>query len=141
MLKGLAEKFGVVLHDQIPDDGITLTAVERMIRQVVINLVGNAIKFTPPGGTVALEGKKRADGGYDILVRDTGIGMSEEEMVRAMLPFGQNGNRLTGRHDGTGLGLPLAKAFTELHGGRLEIDSAPGIGTTMRLIIPVKQAA
>ena len=136
MLKGLAEKFSVVLHDQIPDDGITLTAVERMIRQIVINLVGNAIKFTPPGGTVTLEGKKRADGGYDILVRDTGIGMSEEEMVRAMLPFGQNGNRLTGRHEGTGLGLPLAKAMLELHGGTFAMTSAPEMGTIVTIGLP-----
>jgi signal transduction histidine kinase len=136
MLKGLGEKYGVTVLNETAGDGVQLKAVERMIRQIVINLVGNAIKFTPPGGTVHLSGKLRSDGGYEIAVRDTGVGMSEKEMAHAMMPFGQNDNRLTGKHDGTGLGLPLAKAMLELHDGTLSMTSVPDEGTTVTMIIP-----
>jgi cell cycle sensor histidine kinase DivJ len=136
MLKGLGEKYGVTVHNEMIEDGLQIKAVERMIRQIVINLVGNAIKFTPAGGTVHLSGRLRSDGGYEIAVRDTGVGMSEKEMAHAMMPFGQNDNRFTGKHDGTGLGLPLAKAMLELHDGALTMSSIPDIGTTVTMILP-----
>ena len=136
MLKGLGEKFGVTVHNQIIEPELCFTGAERMIRQVVINLVGNAIKFTPAGGEVTLVGQRRSDGGYDIMVRDTGIGMNQDEMTHALTPFGQNGNRFTGRHDGTGLGLPLAKAMLELHGGTLTLTSTPDMGTTVTMGLP-----
>jgi signal transduction histidine kinase len=141
MLKGLGEKFGVTVHNQIAEPGLCFTGAERMIRQVMINLVGNAIKFTPHGGDVTLTGRKRPDGGYDIMVRDTGIGMNEDEMAHALTPFGQNGNRFTGRHDGTGLGLPLAKAMLELHGGTLTLTSAPDMGTTVTMVLPANRTS
>lgn len=141
MLKGLGEKYGVTVLNETAGDGVQLKAVERMIRQIVINLVGNAIKFTPPGGTVHLSGKLRGDGGYEIAVRDTGVGMSEKEMAHAMMPFGQNDNRFTGKHDGTGLGLPLAKAMLELHDGTLRMTSVPDEGTTVTMIIPAARVA
>ncbi|MEP6831027.1 MAG: ATP-binding protein [Rhizomicrobium sp.] len=136
MLKGLDEKYGVTIHNEIAEDGMQLMAVERMIRQVIINLVGNAIKFTPPGGTVHVSGKLTGNGGYEIAVRDTGVGMSEKEMLQAMMPFGQNENRFTGKHDGTGLGLPLAKAMLELHDGTLTMSSVPEVGTTVTMSFP-----
>jgi signal transduction histidine kinase len=136
MLKGLGEKYDVTVHNEMPEDGVQLKAVERMIRQIVINLVGNAIKFTPPGGSVHLSGRIRSDGGYEIAVRDTGVGMSEAEMAHAMMPFGQNDNRFAGTHDGTGLGLPLAKAMLELHDGILTMSSVPEVGTTVTMIFP-----
>jgi signal transduction histidine kinase len=136
MLKGLGEKYGVTVHNEIAEDGMQLKAVERMIRQIVINLVGNAIKFTPPGGTVHVSGRETSDGGYEIAVRDTGVGMNEKEMAQAMMPFGQNENRFTGKHDGTGLGLPLAKAMLELHDGTLTMSSVPEVGTTVTMSFP-----
>ena len=139
MLKGLGEKYGVIVHNEITEDGMQLKAVERMIRQIVINLVGNAIKFTPPGGTVHVSGRLLSDGGYEIAVRDTGVGMSEKEMAHAMMPFGQNENRFTGKHDGTGLGLPLAKAMLELHEGTLAMSSVPEVGTTVAMIFPAQR--
>jgi signal transduction histidine kinase len=141
MLRGLGEKFGVTVHNQIADPDLLFTGAERMIRQMVINLVGNAIKFTPAGGAVTLTGQNRADGGYDIMVRDTGIGMTGDEMVHALTPFGQNGNRFTGRHDGTGLGLPLAKAMLELHGGTMTLASTPEMGTTVTMVFPADRIA
>ncbi|HKD47776.1 MAG TPA: ATP-binding protein [Rhizomicrobium sp.] len=136
MLKSLGEKFDVAVCNEIVDRDILFTGAERMIRQVVINLAGNAIKFTPPGGEVTLSGRKRTDGSYDIVVRDNGIGMNEDEIARALMPFGQNGNRFSGHHNGTGLGLPLAKAMLELHGGNLVLSSAPEMGTTVTMTLP-----
>ena len=136
MLKGLGEKFGVSVHNEIVEDKLMVTAVERMVRQVLINLVGNAIKFTPPGGSVHLTGRMLADGAYEIAVRDTGVGMSEKEIVHAMTPFGQNENQLARRHEGTGLGLPLSKAMLELHGGSLKMSSIKEQGTTVTLTLP-----
>jgi signal transduction histidine kinase len=141
MLKGLGEKYGVTVYNELPEDGVELKAVERMVRQIVINLVGNAIKFTPAGGAVFLSGRQRADGCYEIAVRDTGVGMTEKEMIHALMPFGQNDNRFTGKHDGTGLGLPLAKAMLELHGGELTMASVPEMGTIVTMIFPACRIA
>ncbi|MBN9554667.1 MAG: hypothetical protein J0H61_08345 [Alphaproteobacteria bacterium] len=139
MLAGLGEKYGVLVHNEMAEDGVQLKAVERMVRQIVINLVGNAIKFTPAGGAVFLSGRRRGDGAYEIAIRDTGIGMTEKEMAYALMPFGQNDNRFTGKHDGTGLGLPLAKAMLELHGGGLTMSSVPEMGTTVTMIFPAER--
>jgi len=131
----LGEKFGVRLSCDLPPD-VRLVAVERMIRQILINLVGNAIKFTPAGGTVAVAGGRLPCGGYAVTVQDSGIGMSKEDIVKALTPFGQVENKMTATHNGTGLGLPLAKAMLELHDGQLEIESAPGRGTMIVLKFP-----
>jgi signal transduction histidine kinase len=139
MLKGLSDKFGVRVHDEFPRDGVKILAVERMVRQILINLVGNAIKFTPEGGAVHLSGRLRGDGGCEILVRDTGVGMNAREIAHALTPFGQNENRLATKHDGTGLGLPLAKAMLELHGGSLTLESAPEKGTLAILTLPAER--
>jgi signal transduction histidine kinase len=135
----LAEKFGVRIESRLPPDTVRLTAVERMIRQIMINLVGNAIKFTPAGGVVQISGAAGACGGYAVTVQDSGIGMSEQEIVQALTPFGQIENKLTATHNGTGLGLPLAKAMLELHDGRLEISSVPGSGTRIVLHFPASR--
>jgi signal transduction histidine kinase len=132
----LAEKFGVRLNVKLPPDHVRLLAVERMVRQILINLVGNAVKFTPMGGSVEVSGAHLTDGGYAITVQDSGIGMSEDDIAKALTPFGQVENKMTATHNGTGLGLPLAKAMLELHGGRLEIHSVPGRGTSIILKFP-----
>jgi signal transduction histidine kinase len=104
------------------------------LRQVFINLLSNAVKFTEAGGSVELD---VADDGQTISVRviDTGIGMSPQDVMVALTPFGQVDNRLERKYEGTGLGLPLAKSFVELHGGTIDIDSQVGTGTriTVRL--------
>jgi signal transduction histidine kinase len=135
----LGEKFGVKIESRLPPDNIRLLAVERMIRQIMINLVGNAIKFTPAGGSVMVGGHAKPCGGYAVTVQDSGIGMTEQEIVKALTPFGQVENKLTATHNGTGLGLPLAKAMLELHGGELEISSAPGSGTMIVLHFPASR--
>jgi two-component system cell cycle sensor histidine kinase PleC len=138
MIESLAAKFDVaVVNEVLPD--VSLLAVERMVRQILINLVGNAIKFTPAGGQVRLSGRRLADGGYALAVADNGVGMTEEEIAQALTPFGQIANMMSARHTGTGLGLPLAAAMMELHGGRLAVSSAPQCGTTVTLTFPASR--
>jgi signal transduction histidine kinase len=139
MVAPLAEKFGVRLAGELPPAHVRLTAVERMIRQIMINLVGNAIKFTPAGGCVEIAGAVPSGGGYVVTVQDSGIGMTEEEVAQAMTPFGQIANKMTATHTGTGLGLPLAKAMLELHGGQLSVASRPGHGTCITLKFPAER--
>ncbi len=136
LIGNLGDKFDVELINNLPKDGMRLLAVERMVRQILINLVGNAIKFTPAGGTVCITGGPVADGAYELTVRDSGVGMSEQDIAVALTPFGQIANLLGAKHTGTGLGLPLAKAMIELHGGTLTIQSTPYKGTAVTLTFP-----
>jgi signal transduction histidine kinase len=106
------------------------------IKQILINLLSNAVKFTPAGGTVAISVLPGPDGGASLVVADTGIGIKPEDMSKAMMPFSQVENSLNRRYQGTGLGLPLAKAFIEMHGGQLSIQSKPGVGTTVKVSLP-----
>jgi signal transduction histidine kinase len=139
MLAGLGEKHGVDVRGQWSDETVRLMAVERMVRQIVINLVGNAIKFTPPGGHVVLRGAMEPDGGYALQIEDNGVGMNEGEIVNALTPFGQNHPKMAVGHEGTGLGLPLAKAMIELHGGGLAVESKPHHGTRITLRFPAER--
>jgi PAS domain S-box-containing protein len=109
---------------------------ELRLEQVLLNLVSNAIKFTPPEGSVTVGASLSPAGEIIIAVADTGIGMSTEEIPRALQPFGQVDNSLARTHGGTGLGLPLAKRLVELHGGTMAIDSARGKGTTVAFALP-----
>jgi len=136
MIENLGTRFEVEVINNMPRDGVRLVAVERMVRQIMINLVGNAIKFTPAGGTICVSGHILADGGYEVTVSDTGVGMNAEEIAVALTPFGQSANMMATKHAGTGLGLPLAKAMMELHGGTLAITSMPRKGTTVALRFP-----
>jgi len=108
------------------------------IRQIIGNVVGNAIKFTQEGGRVMVEAVRLAAGGAVLVVRDTGVGMSEEEIRIALMPFGQVDGTRSRWREGTGLGLPIAKALVELHGGRLEIRSAKSKGTEVAVILPAR---
>jgi signal transduction histidine kinase len=106
------------------------------MRQILMNLLSNAVKFTPENGEVRVSAEQAGDGGLALVVTDTGIGMTEEEIAIALEPFRQVENALTKKFEGTGLGLPIARHLAELHGGRLEIDSAKDLGTTIRAYLP-----
>jgi signal transduction histidine kinase len=110
----------------------------RRIRQVLLNLLSNAIKFTPAGGQVTVSAC-RHNGGIAILVSDTGIGMAAEDIPVALERFGQIDRSLSRKFEGTGLGLPLSKQLVELHGGKLEIESAEGGGTTVTVLLPASR--
>lgn len=105
------------------------------LRQALVNLVSNAIKFTLQGGSVKIEAAALPDGSM-IRIRDTGVGMSAEELRLATMPFGQvDGSRSRWR-EGTGLGLPIARALVQLHGGELTINSEKGKGTEIGVLLP-----
>jgi two-component system, cell cycle sensor histidine kinase PleC len=106
------------------------------LRQIFTNLISNAIKFTPSGGTVKVEARRLTDGGAVVLVRDTGVGMTREEIMVALTPFGQVDGGKARWREGTGLGLPIARALTELHGGSLRIESVKDQGTEVSVYLP-----
>jgi signal transduction histidine kinase len=131
-----AEEGGIGLDIALPPDLPALYADATRLKQILLNLLSNAVKFTPRGGRVSVAGHLAENGGLVLSVCDDGIGMSEDDIVVALQPFRQVDSSLARRFEGTGLGLPLAKAFVELHGGRLEMTSAPSKGTTVEVIFP-----
>ena len=106
------------------------------VKQILINLLGNAVKFTPDRGRIRVEASLLQAGYAMISVTDTGGGMSPSEVETAMRPFGQVDTAFNKRHEGTGLGLPIAYALARMHGGDLRIDSQKGAGTRVTIILP-----
>ena len=127
---------GIELDVALAPDAPPIEVDERKIKQVLINLLNNAVKFTPAGGRVRLEAEIEADGTALFRVVDSGVGMTDQEIEIALQLFCQVDGSLTRRHDGAGLGLPLSKALVELHGGTMRLDSAPGLGTTISVRLP-----
>jgi len=111
----------------------------RAVRQILLNLVGNAVKFTPAGGTVTVACRRRP-GGLALIVADTGVGIAPEHVAQLGTPFFQAHSVNIAGKEGTGLGLALTKSLVELHGGRLLIDSALGAGTTVTAVFPLESA-
>lgn len=136
MVEERAAAAGLRLEIALPESLPRLRADERMLRQMLLNLLWNAIKFTAEGGRITVLAERGMAGTLLIRVADTGIGMSHEEIPIALKPFRQVDSGLARKHGGTGLGLPLVKSRIELHGGSLEIDSTPGVGTTVTLVFP-----
>ncbi len=118
------------------DRSIALRVDVLAMKKILTNLLSNAVKFTLEGGCVTIEGGLNQAGECVLGVIDTGIGMSPEELVKALEPFGQVDSALTRRNQGTGLGLPLASSLAERLGGKLLIDSEPGKGTAVRVYLP-----
>ena len=132
----IADRQGVQLVARLPAESVPILANKRMMTQVLMNLISNAIKFSQTGGTVTVSLKHCENRDVVIEVADTGLGMTEQEAELALQPFSQIDSHHSRKHEGTGLGLPLTKAMVELHGGRLSIASKPGSGTTVRITIP-----
>jgi two-component system cell cycle sensor histidine kinase PleC len=132
----MAEGAGVRIVDEVDSDLPSVRGDSVKLRQVFTNLVSNALKFTHSGGEVRIKAGTRPDGHVVVEVADTGIGMSERDISVAMTPFGQVDSSHARWREGTGLGLPIAKALTELHGGELAIESREGEGTTVKVILP-----
>ena len=127
---------GVHVDDEVPE----LKADARLIKQILLNLLSNGVKFTEAGGRVNLIAHLCKDGSIQIEVIDTGVGMTPSELEIALTPFGQAGTTMTRAHEGTGLGLPLVKSLVELHGGELFIRSKKDIGTTVQILLPPEHA-
>ncbi len=120
--------------DAEPDT--TVYADPRALRQILLNLITNAVKFTPEGGTVAVEVHPASRKGTVVAVTDTGVGMAPDEVEVALQPFGRIETVAGAAEKGTGLGLPIAMRLVELHGGRLMVESVQGRGTTIRVTLP-----
>ena len=135
-IAGRARGRGVTISLDIPDTLPVLRADATKIRQILINLMSNAVKFTESGGQVSVAANIEPDGRMKIAVRDTGIGMTNDDIDIALQPFGQVDSSLSRSHEGTGLGLPLAQRLAELHGGTLAVESEKGRGTTVFVWMP-----
>ena len=107
----------------------------RAMKQILLNLLSNAVKFTPQGGTVTVRARSDHDG-VAVAVEDTGIGIAKKEILRLGQPFVQVENQFTKSHKGSGLGLAIARSLVQLHGGRMEIQSEVGVGTTITVHLP-----
>ncbi|MBK8157436.1 MAG: PAS domain S-box protein [Rhodospirillaceae bacterium] len=135
MVRDRAANAGLFLVLDVADKLPTLRADERLLKQMLLNLLSNAIKFTPHGG-ITVRAQMDVDGALSISVGDTGIGMAEADIPKAMQPFGQIDSAITRKFGGTGLGLHLVRSMAELQSATLTLESAPGIGTTAWLTFP-----
>jgi len=126
----------LTLHNNISEQMVLLHSDKRRVKQILLNLLSNAVKFTPDGGTVDLDAFVAPDGGIVLQVSDTGIGMNEVEIDRALKPFEQIDSGLNRRYEGTGLGLPLVDRMIRLNGGELRIESEKGKGTVVCVHFP-----
>jgi signal transduction histidine kinase len=124
------------LVTKLPEEELQVWGDERAIKQVLLNLLSNAIKFSHDRQTVYIRVSLNPERDLVLEVEDQGIGMTEQEIERALQPFGQATSATTRTHGGTGLGLPIAKGFVESHGGTLAIESTPGNGTLVRVTVP-----
>ena len=135
MLRERAAAGELVVSTELAGALLPIRGDERKLKQVMANLLSNAVKFTPAGGEIVVSSRVE-ERRIVVEVRDTGIGIAPEHVARALSPFGQVDSRLSRRYQGTGLGLALACALVDLHGGALSLDTATGRGTTVRVSLP-----
>ena len=136
LIRARADAAGLRLEVDAPGNLPLLRADPRMVKRILLNLLSNAVKFTPPGGEIALSASVDEDGALRFSVRDTGIGISAEDLPKVVEPFGQVDSTLSRRYRGAGLGLSLVKTMCELHGGTLALASELGTGTTVTVRFP-----
>ena len=136
LVRSKAQQGHVKVVTDIPVNLPHLQADERAVKQILLNFLSNAIKFTPAHGVVRLRALVDGDNSLRVAVTDTGIGMKPEDIEIALMPFGQIDSKIARETKGTGLGLPICKSLLELHGGDLRIESELGKGTTVLAIFP-----
>ncbi|WP_173980089.1 ATP-binding protein [Magnetospirillum sp. UT-4] len=140
LLREMAGEQGLSIVVRLDPAIGAVLADERLVKQMLLNLLSNGIKFTPRGGTLTVSAAPGDDGEVVLRVADTGRGIPREKLARVLEPFRQAHDEVTLAHPGTGLGLPIVKALIELHGGTLEIESTVGVGTTVSLRFPAERA-
>ena len=138
LLEERAASSGVALTIDVESASMSVHADRRALKQILLNLLSNAIKFTPPGGSIVVSARQ-AGGFCAFAVEDTGIGIAAGDLQRLGNPFVQLGNN-DGSKPGTGLGLALVRALSEMHGGALKVESVEGVGTTATVTIPLDRA-
>ncbi len=129
----------VRLEPRLPKEDSTIIADRLRMRQILINLVTNAIKFSNPGEAVEIWAGRRDDGSFEISVRDTGIGMTPEGIEVALTPFGQVDHGLNRKYEGSGLGLPITMRLAEMHGAAFAVKSELNCGTTVSIVFPAER--
>ncbi len=136
MFEMRASAAGVTLKTETDPALPLLLADERACRQILINLISNAVKFTPAGGTVTTFARRAAGGGMEVGVIDTGTGIDPEDVAMVFEAFGQGRHDIAVNEKGTGLGLPIVRGLVEAHGGKVTLDSVLGKGTTVVCTFP-----
>ena len=136
MVRDQAAARGLQVTIDLPAEPITVTGDERRLLQGLLNVLANAVKFTPAPGTIRVSAELLTSGDLALRVRDSGIGMTPEALAGIGRPFWQADGTFTRKHAGVGLGLALTKRLMQLHGGALEVQSAPGAGTLATLLVP-----
>lgn len=134
-----AEANEQILNLVIPDEFPRLVCEELAVKQIFANLLSNAIKYTPTGGRITMSAEIESSGEMKIAVTDTGVGLDEDELNRVMAPFGHASSHFTRDSSGSGLGLTLVHSLARVHGGRLELFSQKGVGTTAAVIFPASR--
>lgn len=129
----------VTVTNEVPPVRIPVRADVSRLSQAYFNLVSNAVKFTPPGGSIRLHLDDSEPGRLALAVTDTGIGIAEENLSRVLEPFEQVDDGLNRNYEGMGLGLSVARVLARRHGGDIVLQSEPGKGTTASLVLPVNQ--
>jgi signal transduction histidine kinase len=136
MLAERIERGGLTLETRVEPIVGAVVADERRLKQVLLNLIINSIKFTKPGGKITIEARLDPAGSLVLAVSDTGIGIAPENLESVLVPFGQVDGAFNRSVEGTGLGLPLSKRLIEMHGGALDIASRIDQGTTVTIRLP-----
>lgn len=136
MFQEEAAKSGIRLSSSLPEGGLALRLDPRLMRQMLTNVISNALKFTQQGGSVYVTLECSRDSKVRIIVEDSGIGIAAEDLPQIVEPFVQVESSLAREHGGAGLGLPLVKKIIELHQGELDISSKLGVGTRITIILP-----
>ena len=137
MVRERAQRGGVALRLEADPELRSIEGDERKLKQVVLNLLSNAVRFTPRGGAVGVVAK-RVDGAVEIAVTDTGVGIAAADQEAIFEAFRQAGSDVIRKREGTGLGLALVRRFVELHGGTIRVRSAPGRGSTFTVTLPLR---
>lgn len=138
MIETRASLKNLTVEIDLPADTPSLYVDARQQKQILLNLLSNAVKFTPEGGSIAVAVEQLDDGSLAITVRDTGIGIAQEDLKKVLEPFGQAQSKPDRSHEGTGLGLSLSKSLTELNGGTLTLESQLGQGTCVTITFPAE---
>ena len=141
LVRERAREAGVEIDIAFTGDCPPVRADKRALKRILLNLLSNAIKFTPAGGRVTVRVDRRPDGSFVCSVCDTGIGIKPEDVPRALAWFGQIDSHIAKKQPGSGLGLSISRALTELHGGRLDLQSEIGKGTTVTIELPPERIA
>jgi signal transduction histidine kinase len=135
-IRPIAQRKSIDIDCNIQKPSTMIYVDATKLKQVTLNLLSNSVKFTEPRGRIQVDSVLHKSGDLVLSIKDTGIGIPPEQIERIFQPFEQVADHLTRENEGTGLGLPIAKALIELHGGELILSSQPGAGTTARLRLP-----